>query len=86
MTYLDLASLPKDDIDSIHVDHHSSDVGDLLVASPALVLGVHGEVRQTGGAVAWLGQGVGTGSHVMMCFFVVGRIVGVAARRAHSFA
>lgn len=77
--YLDGASLPKDDSDSIYVDHHRSDVGDLLVTSPALILGVHGEVRQIGGSVARLRQGVRAGSHVVMRSLVIGDVVGIAA-------
>lgn len=77
--YLDGASLPKDDSDSIYVDHHRSDVGDLLATSPVLILGVHGEVRQIGGTVARLRQGVRARSHVMMRSLVIGDVVGIAA-------
>lgn len=82
--YLDCASLPKDYSDSIHVNHHSSDVGDLPVTPSVLILGVHGEVGQIGGTVARLGQGVRAGSHVMMRLLIVGDVVGIAAHRAHT--
>lgn len=77
--YLDGASLPKDDSDSIYVDHHRSDIGDLPVTSPVLILGVHGEVWQIRGTVARLRQGVRAGSHVMMRSLVIADVVGIAA-------
>lgn len=84
--YLDGAPLPEDDGDSIHIDHHGSDVGDFFVASPVLVLGVHGKVRQIGGSVARLGKGVRAGSHVVMSLLVIGHVVGIAIYWAYAIA
>lgn len=43
-TNLDFAAFSEDDRDSVDIDHYRLHVGNLLVASSVLVLGVHGEV------------------------------------------
>lgn len=77
MTYLHCAAPAEDDGHTTHIDHHSPDIGNLLVISSVLILGVHGEVRQAGGDIAGFCQGVGAGSHIMVGVFVEGGIVRV---------
>lgn len=77
VTNLDCAALPQDDSYSIHSDHHSLDVGNLLIASSVFILGDHSEVRHVRGSIARLGQGVRAGSHVMMCSFIKRCVVGI---------
>lgn len=77
VTYLDCAAFAEDDSHTIHVDHHSPDVGNLLITSSVLILGVHGEVRQVRRNVAGFGQGIGASSHVMVGAFIEGGVVRV---------
>ena len=84
VTYLDCAALAEDDSHTIHIDDHSPDVGDPLVTSSVLVLGVHSEVRQVGGNVAGFGQGVGAGSHVMVGEFVKCDVVRISRHWADT--
>lgn len=82
--YLDGAALAEDDSHAVDVDHYGSDVGDLGVAASVLILSVHGEVWQIGGAVAEFGQGVGAGSHVVVGALVKGGVVRVTRNRANA--
>lgn len=77
-TNLDCAALAKDDGDTVHINHHSPDVGNLRVTSSVLILGVHGKVRQVRGNVAGFAQGVGAGSHIMVGVFVKGGVVRIS--------
>lgn len=82
--YLDRAALAEDDSHAVHVDHHGSDVGDFGIAASVLILSVHSEVWQVGGAVAEFGQGVGAGSHVVVGAFVKRGVVRVTRNRANA--
>lgn len=74
---LDFAAFAEDDSHSVHIDHHSLDIGNLLITSSVFILGVHSEVWHAGGNVARLGQGVRAGSHIMVGVFVKGCVVGI---------
>lgn len=52
-------SLAKDDSDTIHIDHHSPHIGNLLITSSVLILGMDREMWQARGDIAGFGQGVG---------------------------
>lgn len=86
VTYLDCAAPPEDDSHSVHIDDHSTNIRNILIASSVFILGVHSEVGHVGGSIAGLGHGVGAASHVMMCAIVKGYIVGIAGHYAHTMA
>ena len=84
VTDLDCAALAEDDSYAVHGDHHGSDVGNLPVAPSVLVLGRHGEVRQSRRRVAEFGQGVGAGAHVVVGALIEGGVVRVTRHGAYT--